>query len=362
VLDRGGCNLGLAAGIEVSHVCAIREAGRESPSSISELQPRLRTLVEHVRAIDLRAYEVAAAEEIATGLCPATRTLLGEACVLLDELLVHDRERDREPVPSQLPFERDLDLRMESIGSTPSRTAFETVADIAFVARLELRQHGMRLAELARSRDAATLLAECDSALRHLHKAMTALDAAIANAIGAPPSVDFTSTLQVSLAVRRAYAKFRALVSERTEPEPDELHARLRRSGIQIAMLIGWAAYPDLRIRDRLLLRGLQRRILAWLPDGDTAVGFEIWYDFITCVDMLALVNYRQELLEHDAMHLAHAAAVLEGAAPIDTLHSALLPLRGLDPELDAALEAPLDPYSLGPILDRLTTRGAPAW
>ncbi|HET9933739.1 MAG TPA: hypothetical protein VFQ35_23710 [Polyangiaceae bacterium] len=138
------------------------------------------------------------------------------------------------------------------------------IGEIVFVASLELRLSEERLRS-AGATSATTLLAECDSALRHLAKGLRAVVHA-ASRSREEPRVSAHVELAVSRQVRRAYARFRRRIAA-AEAAPD-LHSRFRAAGTQIAMLVGHEAYPRMRVRDRLVLQDLQRRILAWLRDG----------------------------------------------------------------------------------------------
>lgn len=156
------------------------------------------------------------------------------------------------------------------------------------------------------------LLSACDSSLRRLRKALNAVDVIIASASSVPPLLDFSSELQTSLAVRRALAKFRARLGSDGPPTSESLRGRLRSIGTQIAILVGWDVHPELRVRDRLVMRGLQLRILAWLRgegDASNPMGLRLWQGFVACVEMFSLVNRRQELVAHDVGVLGAAFA-----------------------------------------------------
>jgi hypothetical protein len=108
-------------------------------------------------------------------------------------------------------------------------------------------------------------------------------------------------------------------------------------------MLVGWDVYPSLRVRDRLQLRDLQRRVLEWLrTDRDTTAGMRVWQDLVGFLEMLAQVNRRQELVDHDTRAVCEAAAKLVGVShtdlvPAETM-ALLTSLEGIDEDVDALL------------------------
>jgi hypothetical protein len=344
---------------------------RDAGSALAQFQLAMLGLVERGRAIDIRSYEIAPLDRIAAELQPETLLVVRQAKALLASILDSCQHMapsewiandDPSPVWSApyLPFERAIDATMVKLGS------HQAVDEIAFIAQLELRQREERLERLRPSQGLVALLGECDSSLRRVRKAMNAVDAAIAKVEQVAPLLDFASELETSLAVRRAYAKFRAGVLGVGEPSVSALRARLRGAGTQIAMLVGWRAYPDMRVQDRLLLRDLQQRILEWLRGGaevTPAGGIRLWQDLAACVEMFALVNRRQELVEHDQAIVRE----LTEALACDLMHAdareKLGALEGLDPELDAAVQVTsLSPADLRPILARLAAQlGGPA-
>ncbi|HSD88958.1 MAG TPA: hypothetical protein VLB44_15630 [Kofleriaceae bacterium] len=314
------------------------------------------------RTIDIRAYEIAGIDRIAGELQPQTLSLVREGRALLGSILDHCKRVDpadwiageatTSTWSSYLPFERAIDATMANLGS------HQVVEEIAFIAQLELRQREERLERVRPSQGTTVLLGECDSSLRRVRKALNAVDAAIATVESVPPLLDFTSELHTSLAVRRAYAKFRSRVMAGGEPTPDMLRIRFRGVGTQIAKLVGWDIYPEMRVQDRLLLRDLQQRVLDWLRGGtDTtaASGLRLWQDLAGCIEMFALVNRRQELVEHDSSIVRTASELLEAPELPERMWQVLRALEGLDPELDQLLaQTPADAAVLRSIIGRL--------
>jgi hypothetical protein len=329
-------------------------------------------LVVRGRTIDIRAYEIAGIDRIAGELQPQTLTLVREGRTLLGSILEQCKHVDpadwiageaaTSTFSSYLPFERAIDATMANLGS------HQVVEEIAFIAQLELRQREERLERVRPSQGTTALLGECDSSLRRVRKALNAVDAAIATVESVPPLLGFTSELHTSLAVRRAYAKFRSRVKAGGEPSPDMLRGRFRGVGTQIAKLVGWDIYPEMRVQDRLLLRDLQQRVLDWLrggADATPAAGLRLWQDLAGCIEMLALVNRRQELVEHDSAIVRAVSELIDAPELPERVWQDLRPLEGLDPELDQALQVPADHAVLRSIIRRLAvqlgTAAAPA-
>jgi hypothetical protein len=187
---------------------------------------------------------------------------------------------------------------------------------------------------------------------------MNAVDVAIASVEAVPTLLDFTSELQTSLAVRRAYGKFRARILAGGDPTPDTLRARFRGAGTHIAKLVGWDIYPEMRVQDRLLLRELQQRVLDWLrggPEATSAAGVRLWQDLTGCLQMFLLVNRRQELVEHDTAIVRALAAQVEASELDASAWASVRALEGLDPELDQLLTgAVFETSALRPIVRRI--------
>jgi hypothetical protein len=187
-----------------------------------------------------------------------------------------------------------------------------------------------------------------DSARRRVRKSLTAVTAMLCAFEGLEAPLGFASELERSIEVRRVYARLRKSIGEGEEPSDEELRARLRGVGTQVAMLIGRTIYPELRVDDRFQIRTLQQRILEWLREYDGSeranlTGRRLWQDVAGFARVLGTVNQRQELLEHDARVVAIANGTLFGRSPRAEVPGGLLgrleALVGLDEELDALIE-----------------------
>ncbi|MCA9664767.1 MAG: hypothetical protein KC503_04235 [Myxococcales bacterium] len=310
-----------------------------------QYQTRLATLSKLVNAVDIRTYEARDADLDA--LAAQVGDILDSALAVLDEIVAGaDASDESESLDSlefdpgamtptsYLSFDRAVDgaVRRE-IRST------RAVGEIAFIAQLELQQRSQRLAWGRAQRRKLVVLAECDSALRRVLKAASAVDTAVARAFGGAPQQRFESELQSSLDVRTTYARFRrAVYGHQALP----LLKRLRAVGTEIAVLIGRATYPRMRVRDRLLMRQLQSRILEWLRhyEGPRSErdGTRLWQDICGFVDMLMQISKRQELVEHDREVAARLRAELAASGGRLCPVSELSPLEGLDASVDDLL------------------------
>lgn len=308
--------------------------------ALAPFQPAMAELAARAAAVDIRAFERLDRQRIDEELHPFTTRILAEAIALLDKILAACEHGDGGQSGDEDLGElaRVLDLGAETASS------HEAVEELAFVAQLELRQRQTRVSHAQRGSDLLNRLVEHESALRRIERALGALDHAIARFEHVPSLLDHTPLLQTSLAVRRAYARFALVVANAGPPTTTELRPRLRQLGTQIAVMIGWDIYPSLRVQDRLVLRQLQDRVLAWMrsPDADPADGVRIWSDLASCVEMFQQVRNRQELREHDQVTVVALTAQLERLPADEPLPAEtwarLQTLIGVDPGCDPTL------------------------
>ena len=307
-------------------------------SNYREYQRSMVALVERAREIDIGTFETAPTEVLSAELRPRTSDLLEQANALVRCVLEACEISDVVDAMSGASFELALDAAVEET----TRSAISRVADVAFIAQVELRQRAARLATLS-LHEATLLVVECDGALRRLTKALSAIDRAIARAAGSAPNLDYVSELELSLRVRRCYARFRRQVlAGGEEPETaEQIEKRLRRAGTEIAVIVGLPIYPALRLGDRAQLRSLQQRIMSWLksPRREPASGLQIRSDVCGFAAMLADVNRRQELFEHDARVVLGALESLSAVTRVsERTFAELVTLEGRDDGVDALL------------------------
>lgn len=323
-----------------------------APAQLATVPPLLVQLVERAANVDIRSYEVDSDHRIVTELRPFTRALLADSCTVLNLIITCCPRGSYHDQPAATSDHGDMHLPETSFGSSDSGAAaadaMQAVTEIATLALMELRQRDARLARSTDGARAMALLVECDSALRRIRKAAAAVEAAVAIALGESARLVSSSELEVSLAVRRTYASVRRRILDAGPPDPEDMHRRFRLIGTELAVLIGRDIYTDLRIHDRLLLRNIQERVLGWLRGGEAALtndGMRIWQDLAGLLEMLRLVNQRQDLVAHDAARIAELTefladrAVAADASP--DAAEALRSLEGLDDELDCLVADP---------------------
>lgn len=228
-------------------------------------------------AVDIASYEQTVAEELRAGLVPVVAEILGDVLAFFDRLL--------DPQGGEIGEDSD------GLG--------ERLADLAFVARLELRQRLAGLTRLPADADSWRIIAAAGSCLRQVQKALAALEAVVARAEGIAPVLGSHDELALALVARRAYAGFRRRL--RAVGRLPGISDRLQGAATCIAYLFDLEIYRDLRISDRVQLRRLLERILRWGgPDVDRQGGERIWEDLLGCAALLAEISKRQELEEHD--------------------------------------------------------------
>jgi hypothetical protein len=200
------------------------------------------------------------------------------------------------------------------------------ITDLAFMARWELKAQVASLRELATETRLWTIVAECGAARRKLTKSLTAVEIAIAAFEGGESLLEphYRTERQRALETRRAYARLRQELRRLPEFDDTTGIANLRVAGIAIAVLVGQEIYDDLRISDRIQLRGIQQRILEHLREdierrGNTRsndAAQRTFQDLVTCTDLFLQVNQRTELVEHDKALIDAAVRELERLGP----------------------------------------------
>lgn len=326
------------------------------PLIVTEHHAAMVRLAERALALDVRGFEALGASALATELLAPVGALLADAHAVVRALF--EACEGAEPAPRVEPGPRAERAR----STDTQRSPVTVVGDFAFLAGLELRQRAARIEHLAEGAPAQVLIIESDSALRSVRKVLRTLDRALVRASLAEPRLDFLSELETSLEVRRVYAKLRAQVRALGEPHDGATEAHLQAVGMAIATVVGWTGFLSLRARDRLELRELQRRLIAWFRSGrDAAAAARLWQDIGFFVASLAGVSGRQELTEHDARVVEECSDAMpaKGGAVPGHVFEALRALEGLDDEVDALLtsERRLDADAWRGPLERLRSR-----
>lgn len=322
-----------------------RSPSAPDEAAFAELQASILALAARVEAFDLRRFELHDVDALTSELTPPVRALLHEAYRVARDvaeacgggaLAPSGAEADGgAPRPEHTPG------RALGGGAAGPSSSLADIADIGFLASLELKQRADRLEHLPDESSRAVVIGECESALRSIRKALKTIDRAFARAGVSPSRLDFTSDVETALEVRRVYAKLRARVAELGEPRGDASYEQLQALGMAIATVVGWEGFAQLRVRDRMALRELQRRLVEWFRTEREAVAARrLWQDIEFFVRSLSGISRRQELTEHDAQVVEESWEVVntvDGALPAETLE-ALQRLEGLDDEVDVLL------------------------
>ncbi len=303
-----------------------------------EIFGALQELFRDTNHVAVRRFEGEGSIELISKLASSVMTLLERAGDAMARVLEHYESEgsdtfsfewtENEFVPSQSP----------SLLASP-RIA---IADHAFIAVGELRQHRQRLMAMKPSMPEQEIISGCGSALRAIKKCLYAIEPLLCELENVEPMLP--PRLATSLAVRRQYQKLWSFAATVGVIEDSTVRGALRGAGTRIAILAGTDVYDLLREDDRFRLRDLQTRVLDWLGTGtDPLVALRIWQDFALFVEMLRQINLREELAEHDRRVLGEAVATLRSERALVELPSVIRNLRaviGVDDALDRVIQS----------------------
>jgi hypothetical protein len=224
-----------------------------------------------------------------------------------------------------------------------AEVASQEVFDVLFLARAELRGARQELVTGLRSTEWPRLASSADTGFRALKKSLIAIESSLYEYEGMEPPQRVWADLEVSLAVRRLYARLRHELLGPGEPDRAGLFDRVETAVRRFRALRDSDIYPLLRFDDRQTFVRLRDRMEDWLHTGrEPAEGDRIWQDLTGFLELLKEVNYRQELRQHDRTRLRQAYRQLFGppsTPPSQTsVREELEALVGLDSELDAIL------------------------
>lgn len=300
----------------------------------TEIRSDLARLLQETFAINILGHENADVWEVRQ-LASHLMSLVARVNALCDALV---------NIEPPMPDGEELRVLRESEDTPSSRPpgASDRAADLAFILRMEL-MHKQRGLESALSRPRIHLLAECESCQHRLTEGLSALNTCLTGT-SQPRSM---KGIEASLVARQAYAKFRTQVGVLpcVEANQDSLRKGLRAAGTLIAIFVGSDAYPQFRIADRHHVSLLQRRILAFLTEPTSiSAGLDLYRDFNAFVELLALINRRQDLQQHDLLQLRRWLSELDDEPdrvdePLARLERYRPLLYGLDSELDRVFE-----------------------
>lgn len=348
-----------------------RHDSADVTAALATVHSRIVEVAHAACVVDIRSYEGLSATEIRRSLAPLAIAHLEESLEAARSLfaLCDEWEQKTSPGaadPTSQFASREFDFEIDKLVSEPidTQSPREQIADIAFIAKSELKDRRQRLAALTDADDRWHLLAEYDSALRRIGKSMAAVEYVLCSAESLPRRLDFQTELDVSLLVRRCYVRFRRSITGPKSPDESSIYRQLRAAGTQIAVLVGRDVYPLLRIRDRAQLRELQERILTWMRDerDNPKAGLRIWQDLVGVVDIFCQVSRRQELVEHDTARVRQIQSALEASAGdllSDEAISLFEDIEGVDLELDSLLadERRRDPSVWSDTINRLVVQ-----
>jgi hypothetical protein len=344
------------------------------PEVARQLLEPLRATLRRVEGIPISSYEEVDGDTLVP-LLDDTRAALDDAIDRVGALLNHydgvaeQRASVRKlriaPLSGgELCGELERVLEQENVGVL-------RVQNLAFVARLGLRGRVVALEGMTLANGKWEIIDAASSSLREVLKALGAIDVAVCELEGLPcPTTFYVTELERSLAIRRAYRILHADVAPGVDPRGPEVGLRLRRAANSIAKLAGRPIYASMRVHDRFMLRGVQRRLQAWLvpssedPKAREAAGVRLYQDVAHLAELMLGVNERAELRKHDAEIASETVRGLEGGQ-LDVPRAAerLRAIQGRDLELDTLLAEPSPPPAgalltrLRALSDRLTPR-----
>ncbi len=303
---------------------------------IRNLRSALVALAEQARALDLESLEELTPAQLADEPCAQVAALVEATMAQLDRLaevvLPTDVGADHEQALSQQSSSFFAEIRR--VKGEQGYLQVEQISDLAYLAAMELHQRLGELKSLDARRDRWHLLGSLGSSAGHVIKVVSIVEAALAMLEGEPGRLDTADHLDRSLETRRLYARFRHALQDEAATETDEtLGQRLQRAASAIAQLVGRSLYPHLRINDRMHMRRLQERVIAWLRgdgESDRLGGERLWRDLIGFADLIMAVNRRHELEVHDRRLLYRLRRDLAASAATSLSTDQLANLRRL--------------------------------
>lgn len=298
--------------------------------------------------LEIRRFEERDLDTVRRELVPAVRELVDRGLEVMDRVLEVHEELGAGPSPDDDRGGHNFYVSIDRVVRSEDRSSH--VADLAFMARMELRDKLAELRGTERSTDPWRVLAVCDGCIRRLRKAAAAVETAIADHADLDPRLQFVTEAHLAQLIRTYYGRFRQEIEGEGPPSAETLNARLLSAAASIAKLIGRDFYGDLRVADRAELRSLQGRLRSWLRGEDgysPDSGLRLWQDLYGFSVLLAQINRRNELLEHDQRIVRAAIDELtsdratQAEVPPPLLRK-LRRLRGRSERIDTLLEEPV--------------------
>lgn len=281
-------------------------------------------------------------------LIPRVRGLMSETLDLTRELGdLYDAESLEAPLEDA---GAEDDFLREIGAAISSELATRELSNLAFVVRAQIMETHEALIGALAGRHTWAVVSHADTGLRRVSRGLLTLETAIREYEGLAPAERRWSDLKDSLETRRLYGQFRRAVLRSEQNPAEDQTARLRAAVNRIAILRDLKIYPFLRIDDRVAIRRLQKRILAWLDRADGAQkdeeGRQLWSDLVSFAELLGQVNNREDLREHDRKTVSRLHRVLFEARQGPTR---ILPSHLADLELLLGRDEDLDRITLSP-------------
>lgn len=311
-------------------------------------------LIKQAKGIDLLVTDEPGSLSLAATSAPQVLGVLRDAVDLLisiqdiyEFVAPDDADEEVEETPPVRADERGVSLfSLDDIGALiSSEIAAQEIGNLAFVASAQLRTAIERLEAAITEANPLSMVSVGDAALRQFSRGLLPIESAIYEFEGKVPPIRVWGDLQTSLQTRRLYGDLRRRFLSIAEPDDVHLEERLWEMGRELANLRTADIYTQLRIDDRLQIRGLLRRISEWLADEERKPidGRRLWQDLTTFANLLSQVNNRQELQEHDSRIVAQAYQTLFRRPPFPSeIPMAILArfhaVLGRDDELDALI------------------------
>ncbi len=319
------------------------------PQSRQQLLGRISSLLERCGSLSVDL-------PVDTGYFAVDPELVGQILALLAEVaeLLHDigtyfEAEDARGGAEAIAGGDDASFLREIGASISSALASREVTDLAFMGRNDLLEIRERLQRAVIAENFWKIASTADAGLSRIGRALIPIESAMREYEGLPPMRRRLEDLDDSLEIRRQYGMLWRTVLRAGEPRGEELRGALCKLSRRIALLRHNRIYPFLRIDDRLSVRKLQKRVLAYLDGpGDDSAGRRLWDDLVATFRLLMQVNGRHELCEHDREVVLAAYYELtqrrSSSEPIPhDLLERLDPLLGRDEELDRVLLRPAE-------------------
>lgn len=326
----------------------VTEPTTSDSSSASSLMESLQVLLGQIQEVVFVVPDDTGLVSLEEDLVAMVQEFMAQTVELLGALGNHyDPDHVAASGDAETMAEPSEDAFLKEIGAQIStELAAREVSDLAFIARSQLQGIGESLDAALRRRQIWAVASHADTGLRRAGKALVALESAICEFENLPTPDRQWVELDLSLKIRQLYSRFRRAVGRLERPEARMIE-RLQGVTGCIAELRQLDIYPFFRIEDRMTIRSLQKRIGSLLetsPDDEDAAS-RLWQDAVSLTQLLADVNRRAELRQHDThvlnglihrLDMTSTDRPLAGTAWLDALSA----LEGLDDTLDEYLEA----------------------